>query len=379
MPRRLMAGSVVALIGVVFLALWATGILRPGPEPDAAPEGGMTPMAEATSSPQEASAEFLDTWVEEDGRVVRRDQGDDTVSEGQAYGLLIALGAGDEGSFSSIWAWTESNLMREDGLLAWRWQDGAVVDEEPASDADLDAARALVLAGERFDRPEFTAAGLALGEVILDELTASTPLGRILLPGLWAQGGADYFYNPSYAAPAAFAQLGAASGDPRWAELEEGAEAVGAALLGKSPLPPDWAQVTAAGTTDAMPGAAGTGDDVRYSYDAARFPLRYAESCSAEDRRLAAAVLEPLSRQDTLPAALDLGGTALDPDEHPLGYLARAAASSAGGDADAAQDDVRRAVALGQQFPTYYGAAWIALGRLMLETDELGGCSPSAS
>ncbi|WP_049830294.1 glycosyl hydrolase family 8 [Arthrobacter sp. RIT-PI-e] len=378
-PRWLVLSIVLAAAVVVLLALWATGILRPGAGPEGTAEEPAPPPTEETTSPQEASADFLDTWVDDDGRVVRRDQGNDTVSEGQAYGLLIAVGADDEERFSTIWDWTRTNLVREDGLLAWRWQDGAVVDDEPASDADLDAARALVLAGERFDRPEFTDAGLALADVVLDELTASTPLGRIMLPGLWAQGGPDYFYNPSYASPAAFAQLGAASGDPRWEELEEGATAVGAALLAASPLPPDWAQITADGGTNAMPGAAGTGDDVRYSYDAARLPLRYAESCRGEDRDLAAAVLAPLTRQEDLPAALDLGGTAVNPDEHPLGYLARAAARTADGDRRAADDDVRLAVSLDEQFPTYYGAAWITLGRLMLETDDLGGCSPSAA
>ena len=33
---------------------------------------------------------FLRRYVDGDGRVVRRDQGGDTVSEGQAYGMLIA-------------------------------------------------------------------------------------------------------------------------------------------------------------------------------------------------------------------------------------------------------------------------------------------------
>ncbi len=37
--------------------------------------------------------------------------------------------------------------MQPDGTMAWRWQGGQVVDTSSASDADLDAARALVLAG----------------------------------------------------------------------------------------------------------------------------------------------------------------------------------------------------------------------------------------
>jgi endo-1,4-beta-D-glucanase Y len=370
----IIAGGFAVLAAVVVIALWATGVFRSAPDP-VPPTDGSGPVTEPTVSPQDSANAFLEDWVDDDGRVVRRDQGDDTVSEGQAYGLLIAVGTGDEEKFESIWSWTEDNIMREDGLLAWRWQDGAVVDDEPASDADLDAARALVLAGDRFGRQDFTDAGTGLAAQILDGMTATTPLGRIMLPGLWAAGGPDYFYNPSYASPAAFAVLGEATGDIRWAELEAGGAAVTAALHVRSPLPPDWAQVTADGTVNAMPGAGGLGEDVRYSYDAARLPLRFAESCRPEDRTLAAQLLPPLNRQARLPTALDLGGTELDPDQHPVGYLARAAAASAAGDVELARQDIDRASALGQEFGTYYGAAWTAIGRLMLETDSLGGCA----
>lgn len=369
------AGGLALSAVVLVLALWATGVLRAAPEP-APPTDGSGPVAAPLMSPEEAAAAFLDAWVDDDGRVVRRDQGDDTVSEGQAYGLLIAVGADDEEAFESIWRWTAENLMRDDGLLAWRWQDGAVLDSEPASDADLDAARALVLAGDRFGRQDFTDAGTALATRVMDDMTASTPFGRILLPGLWAAGGRDYFYNPSYASPAAFSALGEATGDSRWAELVAGGEAVTAELLAGSPLPPDWARVNADGTINPMAGAGGLGEDVRYSYDAARLPIRFAESCRVEDRQLAAQLLGPLNRQDTLPTALDLGGTEVSPDEHPLGYLARAASASAAGDTSLAREDIERASMLGQEFGTYYGAAWTALGRLMLETDRLGGCAP---
>ena len=46
-----------------------------------------------------AGQKFLDEYVEPDGRVVRRDEGSDVVSEGQAYGMLIAVAVGDETRF----------------------------------------------------------------------------------------------------------------------------------------------------------------------------------------------------------------------------------------------------------------------------------------
>ena len=64
-----------------------------------------------------AGQKFLDDYVETDGRVVRRDEGGDVVSEGQAYGMLIAAAVGDETRFRSIWKWTKTHLRRADGLL----------------------------------------------------------------------------------------------------------------------------------------------------------------------------------------------------------------------------------------------------------------------
>jgi endoglucanase len=98
------------------------------------------------SKPDTAAKAFLDTYVAEDGRVRRIDQGDDTVGEGQAYGMLLAAAVGDEDRFDAIWGWTKDNIRRPDGLLSFLWKDGKVADPEPASDADVDAARALLVA-----------------------------------------------------------------------------------------------------------------------------------------------------------------------------------------------------------------------------------------
>lgn len=377
------ATAVVAVAATAVIASMATGF--PGnvlAGPTAAPTGssdadGQAQPASTDRTSTEAADAFLADWVD-DGRVVRRDQGDDTVSEGQAYGLLVAVGVDDEAAFTEIWDWTEDNLQRADGLLAWRWSDGEIVDDEPASDGDLDAARALVIAGTRFDEPRFTEAGVALAGVIADRMTAETAVGRILLPGAWAAATEPYAYNPSYASPVAFSVLGEATGDPRWAELQAGSAAVTAALLDESPLPPDWAQVHADGSVDAMPGAAGTGKSVRYGYDAARLPLRYAESCDPADVALAARLVTTLARSPELRAETDLGGSPLTSDEHPLALQARAAARAAVGNLPESSDDLRAADELSQEVPTYFGAAWAALAPLMLTTDQLDGCAPLA-
>lgn len=353
--RVVPAGAVAAVI-----ALAVTACTAPAP-----------PDVETGDDGAAAASAFLSAYVD-DGRVVRTDQGADTVSEGQAYGLLLSVAADDEERFDQIWDWTVDNLQRDDLLLAWRWEGGAVVDDQPASDADLDAARALVLAGDAFGRDDLRTAGVALGESLLDRMTAITDLGRILLPGPWATAS-PHAYNPSYASPAAFQVLGQASDDPRWEELTEGSRATTAALLDANPLPTNWATVATDGTV-AIAGAADGGGEPGYGYDATRTPIRYAESCDPADRALAGRIATALPADAELPAELDSGAGAVTSDQHAIAYAARAAAWAADGQHDRAGADVQRMRDTASTNPTYYGDAWSALATAMLTSDSLAGC-----
>lgn len=384
---------VVALAAVAVAAVIIAGVLAnlstrgtPPSDPNAAGQSGTVAPSSSTqpSSPvppsattiEQASTAFLDGYVDPDGRVVRRDQGNDTVSEGQAYAMLVAVAVGDQTRFASVWQWTKANLQRPDGLLSWRWQDGAVLDAESASDADLDAARALVLAGTTFSDSSYTEAGNALGQAILDHETKNTSAGRILIAGTWATAE-PYGYNPSYASPGATAVLAKAKPDSRWAELDEGSLAISKAGLENADLPPDWAQVHRDGQVDPMPGAAGRGNDgVRYGYDATRMPIRFAESCTDADVALAGELATPLDRFPGAFAARDLGGQPLTQDESVVAAAGQAAAYAAAGNETAARSELTRMAQLEQRSPTYYGAAWNALGRIMLTSDVLGGCPP---
>ena len=325
---------------------------------------------------QEAGEAFLSGYVESDGRVTRRDEGGDTVSEGQAYAMLVAAALNDRQHFTTVWAWTKRNLAREDGLLAWRWKDGQVVDNASASDADLDAARALVIAAAAFGDDQLKGEGVRLATAVLDKETIMTDVGRVLVAGSWANHP-PYAYNPSYSSPAANALLADATGDKRWAELDSGTRAVTSALLNSADLPPDWAQVHPDGRVDAMPGAAGRVDEgVRYGYDATRMPIRFAESCHPADVALAARLTPALDRFVGDPAARDLGGAPLLSEESAVAAAAKAAALAAAGQTGRADSQLLSADQLQQVKPTYYGAAWNALGRLMLSGETLGGCPP---
>ncbi|WP_049973532.1 glycosyl hydrolase family 8, partial [Curtobacterium sp. B18] len=333
------AAAVIVALGIALVAVRPWGASQPEAGGASTPTSSAAPNA--ARSPEQLRTDFLDRYVR-DGRVVRTDQGGDTVSEGQAYGLLIAYANGDRRRFGEIWSWTKRHLLTDDHLLAWRWTpDGGVADGQSASDADLDAARALVLAGSSWDESRYTAAGKTMASAILEHETATTDLGTILLPGPWADSE-PYRYDASYASPVAYEVLAKATGDDRWDALATGSRAVTAAVLEQSDLPSDWSQVHADGSVDPMP-ATGGDDRVLYGYDAMRLPLRYAEACSTGDRSLAGSIAPTLRRQTQLAAQLDLGGTAVTGDTNALAYVARAAAEQASGQSAAATADLRRA------------------------------------
>lgn len=337
-----------------------------------------------------AAQNFLDHYLEPDGRVVRRDEGGDVVSEGQAYGMLIAVALDDEDRFRRIWDWTKSNLLRPDGLLAWRWADGEVVDVNSAADADGDAARALLLAGRRFADPALREEGQRLGDDILRSETApvgtaaAPPPDGAVPPGQWVVGSgrmtvagnwataSPHAVAPGYFNPRAEKELLHSSADRRWIDVSRTQRVLAWQLLGTGQLPPDWATVDGAG--HATPMSPPAGGRVQFGLDAARLPVRFAESCDPADRALAAAMRPLVASASEIPALRNLDGSSAGDWQHPVAVVSAAATEKAAGDLDAAAARLDAAAVLQQRYPTYFGSAWVALGRIMLTTSLLGEC-----
>lgn len=331
-------------------------LLRPGPT--------------ARDQALEASTAFLDRYVDPDGRVVRRDEDGDTVSEGQAYGLLVTAAIGDEARFDRILAWQEEHLRREDGLLAWHWHDGSV-DPEVAPDADLDAILALLIAAERFDEPAHRRRAAEMAQAIDEHLVAEVGDDLLLLPGEWSQEP-TFVWNPSYVSPTTFEALAVSLPDTgRWERLRTSSYAQVARVMAGDPgLPPDWAEVGPDGEVTPV----GLDEAPRFAYDAVRVPIRLAVDCDERGRELAASLRPFLAAQEHLAAEYDLDGSPRVDYPHPTMLVAAAAAEHAAGDEAATEDLLDRAQELDEQHPSYYGAAWVALGRLLLSTDALQHC-----
>src|SRR4029077_12317830 len=124
----------------------------------------------------------------------------------------------------------------------------------------------------------------------------------------------------------------------------------------------------------AMPPAPSTGGPIGFGLDAARLPVRFAESCDREDRALAGAMRPVLTAPGEVPALRNLHGSVSSNWQHPVALVAAAATEQGAGNPDGAVERLDAAAQLEQRSPTYYGAAWVALGRIMLTTSLLGEC-----
>jgi endoglucanase len=358
--RRRSLLATAGLTGVAAVAVVVLLLLR---------GGGDRGRSEASAAT--AADAFLARYVEPDGRVSRHDQGGDTVSEGQAYAMLLAAERGRAQTFAAVWGWTRENLRQPDGLLAWHWEGGKVVDPHSAADGDLDAAWALLRAARRFGERAYRVEGLALASAILEHETVSLDGRSLLVAGDWATTF-PAVVDPSYFSPAAFTALGRASGDPRWEQLNETSAAVLAELTDRpTGLAPDWAKVEADGAAvpTAPPGEEG---EALFGYDAVRVPLWQATGCEGSDHELAARsapFLDEAMGGASPAATYSLEG---EPREGGAGaaiLVATAAADAAAGDAAGTREWLDRAAAADEAEPTYYGGALVALGRAALEPD----------
>ena len=231
------------------------------------PETPASPSISSPSLPEStANRELLEeSWViyrrqfiQEDGRVIDYQDSDRSVSEGQAYAMLRSVFIDDPTTFALTLDWAEKNLRRlsatsvpTDQLWAWKWGKNKAgkwgpIDENFASDADIDAITALILASRRWNRPEY----LDVARTKLRDLwkfsTVAGPGGkRYLLPGpveAFMPSPSTLYLNPSYLAPYAFRLFAQVDPDHDWLSLVD----TSYQILEKSSqvstvgLPSDW-------------------------------------------------------------------------------------------------------------------------------------------
>ena len=149
------------------------------------------------------------------------------VSEGQSYGMLLAVWMGDQATFNAIWSATESKFWREnvnnDPKADWYSWDGN--DQNYAGDADIDIAGALIFASALVDSGYWTNHTVggntykAKAKIVLQSVMDNfIDKGANYRVNSWPNAG-DGIRNPSYHMPQwypVFKEFAAANGMPAY-------------------------------------------------------------------------------------------------------------------------------------------------------------------
>ncbi len=268
---------------------------------------------------------YKERFVSHDGRVIDRGNKDISHSEGQGYGLILALAADDQPSFQKIWVWTQNNLQvrGKDRLLAWAWgrrPNGAwdVLDFNNATDGDLLVAFALLKAHERWRNPEFHAAAQGLVQDIKNHLVVETRDFPVLLPGYYGfVSDRGMILNPSYYVYPALEMFKQHDGDALWERVFQG----GLRLLDKARrtswnVPADWV-IVANDRIDVDRERSS-----RFGYEAIRTLLYLSWVENREALRSWTTVLDWFDKTGMMPVWVDLANPAVSLDEAPGGFYA---------------------------------------------------------
>ncbi|WP_244513206.1 MULTISPECIES: glycosyl hydrolase family 8 [unclassified Ensifer] len=254
---------------------------------------------------EQYKARFLDAG----GRIIDDGNGNVSHSEGQGYGLLLAVLAENPADFALIWSFTRRELLlRDDGLAAWKWsptETPHVVDINNATDGDILIAYALVLAGERWQREDYLQAAARIAKAVLDRAVLDHGGQTLLMPGVSGFGTADRpdgpVVNPSYWIFEAFPALDRVAPSPRWKELSDtGLWLLGAAQMGSRKLPADWVSLR----TTPKPAQ---GFPAEFGYNALRVPL-YLVRADMGDRDLMARLRKGIAGSDDALILSDAAG-----------------------------------------------------------------------
>jgi hypothetical protein len=303
-----------------------------------------------------------------------------TVSEGIAYGMILAVVMSDQPTFDALWMYSQQ-FLNENGLMHWYINAAgtSVLGSGGATDSDEDIAWALILADRQWGgsgsigEPYIDAAKRQIQAVWDHEIDHSR--NGFLLPGdTW---GGDAPFNPSYFAPNEYRMFGEVSGNvDGWNQVIDTGYAMLETCLNEANgneengLAPAWC--SAAGVP---------GDPPHYQYDSARVPFRIGQDYCYSGEPRAAAYLAKISAffanigAANIVDGYDLNGTPHpDADSDPNGPQSAVFVGSAavGAMHDPAfqtlVDEAYALVATGELLArsTYYNHSWTGLTLLML-------------
>jgi endo-1,4-beta-D-glucanase Y len=274
---------------------------------------------------------YVRRFIQADGRVIDHQRGGISMSEGQAYTMLRAVWMQDRAVFDRTYSWALNNLnsrIRTDRLWAWKWGRSPagqwhILDRAFASDADQDAAMALLMAYRTWSDERYLRDARATLADLWRLGTVEVSGRRFLLAGDSLCQGTVCRINPSYAAPYAYRIFAAFDRQRNWSALVDSSYFLldRVSDLTSTHLPPDWVLLDT--TTGAL--TASTEKDSAFSYDAFRVYWRIAADRELfrdmrADRYLKATLpwlTAKWKETGTLPAVIGSTGKPLAPYESP--------------------------------------------------------------
>ena len=261
-----MKNGISKLAGILFLSMMTV-------------IAGISVSRAASVSPEAWSA-YKGAFLDPGGRVIDTGNGNISHSEGQGYGMWLAVLADNLSDFELIWSFTRTELLvRDDGLSAWKWDPRTrphVTDINNATDGDILIAYALALAAGQWNRQDYAEASAAIASAILKKTVVQRGGRTLLLP---AASGFDEddredgpVVNPSYLIFEAFPVLNLVAPSPLWKALaDDGLAQIGTFAFSDRKLPADWVSVK----TKPQPAS---GFPPEFGYNAVRIPLYLARA-----------------------------------------------------------------------------------------------------
>jgi endo-1,4-beta-D-glucanase Y len=246
--------------------------------------GGMFPFPRdqnvgTCAKPAGASGKFLvdaylkwkKTFVVTAGsglRVQRPENNFDSVSEGIAYGMLIAVYMNDKALFDGLFNYWTSNVASGGGsagpLMTWQIPGGT----GSATDADQDAAFALLMAAKQWGGSYQAAAASMIANIWTYDIEPGTfyPKG-----GSTFTGSGSALTNPSYFSPAYYRIFASVDSGHPWSSVVSAVYTALANIQSKvtGGLVPAWCTSQCTGI-----GGGNYPDNNMYQYDSHRTPWR---------------------------------------------------------------------------------------------------------
>jgi len=213
-------------------ALAATSAMAgsfPFPQNMKSPHGYTIPFA-STDMIKEHYQLWKKAWYDANrGWVLSPEGTGSTVSEGIAYGMLISVYMDDQTVFDKLYGTWKSNAAGSNGGMNWRVGDGA--QGGTASDADFDAALALVMASKQWGGSYLSDAKALISWIASNDINGSQ-----IKPGnQWNDA-----FNPSYATTANFKLFQDVNGGSWNSVITQAYSDLNACANSTTGLVPDW-------------------------------------------------------------------------------------------------------------------------------------------